>query len=130
MKKFLLLVVATMALVLAGCKAQTVVLTVTPADARVIANGAVYDCGSPIIIQAQRREELVIAAFKTGYETKKYAVDTQLSTLGKIEAWTSIMVLPAIGLFFDPAWELAENNITLELVPLAEDIEIIGELDF
>ena len=64
---------------------------------------------------------MVITAYKDGYRDKIYVVDYSLSTLGKIEAWTSIFILPAIGLCFDNAWALNENNITLTLEPLTPE---------
>ena len=49
------------------------------------------------------------------------SVDYQLSTLGVIEACTSIFILPAFGLFADTAWELKENNVTLTLDPITPE---------
>ena len=96
-------------------------LDVVPADARVIANGVEYNNKSPIFIEANTGKQLVITAYKDGYRDKIYVVDYSLSTLGKIEAWTSIFILPAIGLCFDNAWALNENNITLTLEPLTPE---------
>jgi hypothetical protein len=63
----------------------------------------------------------MITAYKEGYREKIHAIDYSLSTLGKIEACTCIFVLPVIGLFFDNAWELKENNVDLVLEPLSDE---------
>ena len=106
---------------LCGCRTQIVTLDVIPADARVIANGVEYNNKSPIFIEASTGKQLLITACKEGYRDKIYAIDYSLSTLGKIEAWTSIFILPAFGLLFDNAWTLNENNVTLFLEPVSEE---------
>lgn len=121
MKKMMLLGFTAAMMFMCGCRTQIVTLDVIPADARVIANGVEYNNKSPIFIEAATGKQLVITAYKDGYRDRIYAVDYSLSTLGKIEAWTSILVLPAVGLFFDTAWTLNENNITLTLEPLTPE---------
>lgn len=111
---------AAMALI-CGCKTQIVTVDVIPADARVIANGVEYSNKSPIFIEACSAKQLAITAYKEGYRDKLYAVDYSLSTLGKIEAWTSIFILPAFGLLCDNAWTLNENNVTLTLEPITDE---------
>ena len=106
---------------LCGCRTQVVALDVIPADARVIANGVEYNNKSPIFIEASTSKQLLITAYKEGYRDKIYAIDYSLSTLGKIEACTSIFIFPAIGLLFDNAWTLNENNVTLILEPVTEE---------
>lgn len=106
---------------LCGCRTQIVTLDVIPADARVIANGVEYNNKSPIFIEASTGRQLLITAYKEGYRDKLYVIDYSLSTLGKIEAWTSIFILPAFGLLFDNAWTLKENNVTLILAPLTPE---------
>ena len=106
---------------LCGCRTQVVALDVIPADARVIANGVEYNNKSPIFIEASTSKQLLITAYKEGYRDKNYAIDYSLSTLGKIEACTSIFIFPAIGLLFDNAWTLNENNVTLILEPVTEE---------
>ena len=112
---------ALAAAMLCGCRTQIVTLDVIPADARVIANGVEYNNKSPIFIEANTGKQLLITAYKEGYRDKLYAVDYSLSTLGKVEAWTSILILPAFGLLFDNAWKLNQNNITLILEPLTPE---------
>lgn len=121
MKKMVILSFAAMMMFISGCRTQIVTLDVVPADAKVIANGVAYDNKSPIFIEAETGKQLVITAYKEGYRDKIYAVDYSLSTLGKIEAWTSIFIFPAFGLLFDNAWTLNENNITLTLEPLTPE---------
>ena len=96
-------------------------MNVFPADATVIANGVEYKNKSPMFIEANTGRQLMITAYKEGFREKIHAVDYSLSTLGKIEAWTSIFILPAFGLLFDNAWELKENNIELVLEPLSDE---------
>ncbi|MBR2440573.1 MAG: hypothetical protein IKB25_10290 [Lentisphaeria bacterium] len=106
---------------LCGCRTQIVTLDVIPADARVIANGVEYNNKSPIFIEANTGKQLLITAYKDGYRDKLHVIDYSLSTLGKIEAWTSILILPAFGLLFDNAWTLNQNNVTLILEPLTPE---------
>ena len=121
MKKIMLFGIAAAAVLLTGCRTQIVTVDVVPADATVIANGVEYSNKSPIFIETSTSNQLLITAYKEGYRDKIYAIDYQLSTLGKIEAWTSIFVLPAFGLFADTAWELKENNVTLILEPVTPE---------
>ncbi len=110
---------AVLAVLVCSCRTQIVAVDVQPADARVIANGVEYNNKSPFFIEANTAKQLLITAYKEGYREKIYAVDYSLSTLGVVEAWTSIFIFPAIGLLFDNAWELNENNITITLEPVS-----------
>ncbi|MDR0932783.1 MAG: hypothetical protein LBM70_07190 [Victivallales bacterium] len=121
MKKMTLAGFAVALMALLGCRTQIVTVDVVPADAKVIANGVEYNNKSPIFIEADTGKQLVITAYKEGYRDKLYVVDYSLSQLGKIEAYTSIFILPVFGLFFDTAWTLNENNITLTLEPLTDE---------
>lgn len=111
-----------------GCRTQIVTLDVIPADARVIANGVEYNNSSPMFIEAETGKQLMITAYKEGYREKIHVVDYKLSTLGKIEACTAILILPAVGLLFDTAWTLKENNVTLTLEPLTPEAKREAEL--
>ena len=128
MKKMMVLGFAAALALLCGCRTQIVTLDVIPADARVIANGVEYNNKSPIFIEAETGKQLMITAYKDGYRDKIYAVDYTLSTLGKIEAWTSIFLFPAFGLLFDNAWTLKENNVTLTLEPLTPEAKAEAEI--
>lgn len=110
-------------LFMCGCRTQIVTLDVIPADARVIANGVAYDNKSPIFIEAPTGKQLAITAYKDGYRDNLYVIDYSLSKLGKIEAWTSIFIIPAFGLLFDNAWQLNENNITITLEPITPEAQ-------
>lgn len=121
MKKVLIFGLSALAVLLCGCRTQIVTVNVFPADATVIANGVEYRNKSPMFIEANTGKQLMITAYKEGYREKIHAIDYSLSTLGKIEACTCIFVLPAIGLFFDNAWELKENNVELVLEPLTDE---------
>lgn len=122
MKKITGLACLTLAVaLLCGCRTQIVTLDVIPADAKIIANGVEYNNKSPIFIEAGTGKQLLITAYKEGYRDKIYVIDYTLSTLGKIEACTSIFILPAFGLLFDNAWTLKENNVTLILDPLTPE---------
>lgn len=121
MKKMMIFSFAIAMIALCGCRTQLVTVDVVPADARVIANGVNYDHKSPVFIEASTGKQLAITAYKEGYRDKLYVVDYSLSTLGKVEAWTSIFILPAFGLFFDTAWTLDENNVTLTLEPITPE---------
>lgn len=122
MKKLTMIsLLAAAAMALSGCRTQIVTVDVIPSDARVIANGVEYNNKSPIFIEANTGKQLLITAYKDGYRDKLYVIDYSLSTLGKVEAWTSILILPAFGLLFDNAWSLKQNNVTLILEPLTPE---------
>ena len=121
MKKIMLFGIAAAAVLLTGCRTQIVTVDVVPADATVIANGVEYSNKSPIFIETSTSNQLLITAYKEGYREKSYVIDYQLSTLGVIEACTSIFILPAFGLLADTAWELKENNVTLTLGPITPE---------
>ena len=121
MKKIMLFGIAAAAVLLTGCRTQIVTVDVVPADATVIANGVEYSNKSPIFIETSTSNQLLITAYKEGYREKSYVIDYQLSTLGVIEACTSIFILPAFGLLADIAWELKENNVTLTLDPITPE---------
>lgn len=121
MKKIMLFGIAAAAVLLTGCRTQIVTVDVVPADATVIANGVEYSNKSPIFIETSTSNQLLITAYKEGYREKSYVIDYQLSTLGVIEACTSIFILPAFGLLADTAWELKENNVTLTLDPITPE---------
>lgn len=121
MKKIILFGIAAAAVLLTGCRTQIVTVDVVPADATVIANGVEYSNKSPIFIETSTSNQLLITAYKEGYREKSYVIDYQLSTLGVIEACTSIFILPAFGLLADTAWELKENNVTLTLDPITPE---------
>ncbi len=112
--------------VLCGCSifnksSQIVTITVYPADARLIVNGVEHHTFSPQIIEAIPSREMIITAYKPGYRERVYTVDYQLSSTGKIDAWASILLFPAIGLWTNGAWELKENNIMLKLDELTPE---------
>ena len=121
MKKIMLFGVTAAVALLTGCRTQIVTVDVVPADATVIANGVKYTNNSPIFVETSTSNQLLITAYKEGYREKNYVIDYQLSTLGKIEALTSIFIFPAFGLFADTAWELKENNVTLILEPVTPE---------
>ena len=102
---------------------QLVSVTVTPSDAYVIANGVEYHSLSPMFISVPTRDALLITAYKPGYRTAYYAVDSELSSTGKLDALGSIFILPAAGLFSNGAWRFAESNIKIELQPLPDPEE-------
>ena len=102
---------------------QLVSVTVTPSDAYVIANGVEYHSLSPMFISVPTRDALLITAYKPGYRTAYYAVDSELSSTGKLDAIGSIFILPAAGLFSNGAWKFAESNIKIELQPLPDPEE-------
>ena len=102
---------------------QLVSLTVTPSDAYVIANGVEYHTLSPMFISVRTKDALLITAYKPGYRTAYYAVDSELSSTGKLDALGGIFILPAFGLFSNGAWKFAESNIRIDLQPLPDPEE-------
>ena len=102
---------------------QLVSITVTPSDASVIANGVEYHTLSPMFISVPTRDALLVTAYKPGYRTAYYAVDSELSSTGKIDALGSIFILPASGLFSNGAWRFVESNIRIDLQPLPDPEE-------
>ena len=102
---------------------QLVSVTVTPSDAYVIANGVEYHTLSPMFISVPTRDALLITAYKPGYRTVFYAVDSELSSTGKLDALGAIFILPATGLFSNGAWRFVESNIKIDLQPLPDPEE-------
>ena len=122
MKKIMFLGMVAVVLTVCGCRTQIITVDVMPADATVIANGVEYRNKSPLFVETPTGKQLMITAYKEGYRDKIYAIDYKLSTVGKIETITGcILLLPFIGLCFDNAWELKENNVYLTLEPITED---------
>ena len=119
------------ALILSLCSAcsflargeQIVAVTVTPSDAYVIANGVEYHTLSPMFIEVPTRDALLITAYKPGYRTAYYAVDSELSSTGKLDALGAILILPAAGLFSNGAWRFTDSNIVINLQPLPDPEE-------
>ena len=119
------------ALILSLCSAcsflargeQIVAVTVTPADAFVIANGVEYHLLSPMFIEVPTRDALLITAYKPGYRTAYYAADSELSSTGKLDALGGIFILPAAGLLSNGAWRFTESNIVINLQPLPDPEE-------
>lgn len=95
-------------------------LTILPADAYVIINGIEYHSVSPQFVEVNPNRTLLITAYKPGYKEAFYAVNNQLSTVGTIDAFGSIFLIPFLGLFSSGAWELKETNIKIELEPLVD----------
>ena len=102
---------------------QIVSVTVTPSDAYVIANGAEYHMLSPMFIEVPTRDALLITAYKPGYRVAYYAVDSELSSTGKLDALGGIVILPALGLLSNGAWRFTESNIVIDLQPLPDPEE-------
>ena len=118
MKRMMYLGVVSALLLLCGCRTQIITVDVIPSDATVIANGVEYRNHSPLFIETPTGKQLMITAYKEGYRDQIYAIDYQLSTVGKIETITGCFLLvPFIGLCFDNAWELKETNVALTLEP-------------
>lgn len=129
MKTIFLAVFSAMILALtSGCSflargEQIVSVTVTPSDASVIANGVEYHMLSPMFIEVPTRDALLITAYKPGYRTVYYAADSELTFTGKLDAFGSILILPAAGLLSNGAWKFAESNIRIDLQPLPDPEE-------
>ena len=122
MKRTMFFGLASALLLLCGCRTQIITVDVAPSDATVIANGVEYRNNSPLFIETPTGKQLMITAYKEGYREKIYAIDYKLSTVGKIETITGcFLLLPFIGLCFDNAWELKENNVYLTLEPLTPE---------
>ena len=102
---------------------QIVAVTVTPADAYVIANGVEYHTLSPMYIEVPTRDALLVTAYKPGYRTAYYAADSELSSTGKLDALGAILILPATGLLSNGAWRFTESNIVINLQPLPDPEE-------
>lgn len=100
---------------------QIVTVTTDPDDATVIANGIQYPSRSPQFIETRTGREFLLSVYKPGYKESLYVVDYQLSSTGKIDAWSSILIFPMFGLFSNGAWELKENNIKIKLEPLPQE---------
>lgn len=132
LSQFALALTAVSLLLLCGCSLTNrgprfVALTIKPVDSYVIINGVEYHHLSPQFVEVRPDRSLLITAYKPGYKEALYAVDYQLSNCGKIDAWASLLIFPAIGLLTDGAWELKENNITITLDPLPEMEELDAE---
>ena len=122
MKRMMFLGLAAALLTMCGCRTQIITVDVVPSDATVIANGVEYRNNSPMFIETPTGKQLMITAYKEGYREQIYAIDYQLSTVGKIETVAGCFLLvPFIGLCFDNAWELKETNIYLTLEPVSPE---------
>lgn len=115
--------VAAAALLCSACSflnqdSRIVTVTLEPADSKMIINGIEYAAFSPQFVSVNSVRELLITVYKPGYKERFYAVGSQLSSTGKIDAWGSFLLFPAIGLFSDGAWELKERNIFIKLEKL------------
>lgn len=131
-KNFAFIFAMAVILLQGGCSytnrgAKFVALTVKPADAYVIVNGVEYHHVSPQFIEVHPNRELMMTIYKPGYKERLYVVGNQLSTVGKIDAWGSILIFPFFGLFSNGAWELKEKNILINLDPLEEPEELSVE---
>ena len=122
MKRMMFLGLASVLLLVCGCRTQIITVDVVPSDATVIANGVEYRNHSPIFVETPTGKQLMITAYKEGYREQIYAIDYKLSTVGTIETITGCLLLvPFIGLCFDNAWELKETNVYLTLEPLTPE---------
>ena len=122
MKKMFFLGLIAVVLTVCGCRTQIITVNVVPSDATVLANGVEYRNGSPLFIETPTGKQLMITAYKEGYREQIYAIDYKLSTVGKIETITGCFILlPFIGLCFDNAWELKQNNVYLNLEPVSPE---------
>ncbi len=120
-------------LFLTGCSlyqssTQTVAVTLIPPDASVVINGLRYT-GSPLYIELPRWREALLAGHHPEYHVTYYVIDSKMSTTGVIDACFSFLIIPYFGLCSGGAWELAENNVVLELVPLPKKpTEVVEEV--
>ncbi len=131
-KNLIFVFAVTIILLQGGCSytnrgAKFVTVTVKPADAYIIVNGVEYHHVSPQYIEVHPNRELMMTVYKPGYREKLYVVGNHLSTVGKVDAWGSIFIIPFIGLFSNGAWELDEKNINIVLDPLEEVEELTIE---
>ncbi len=125
-KNIFLASLIAVSVMLSGCSFynrgyQIVTVTTDPDDATVIANGIQYPSRSPQFIETRTGREFLLSVYKPGYKESLYVVDYQLSSTGKIDAWSSILIFPMFGLFSNGAWELKENNIKIKLEPLPQE---------
>lgn len=125
-KNLFLASLIAVSVILSGCSFynrgyQIVTVTTDPDDATVIANGIQYPNRSPQFIETRTGREFLLSVYKPGYKESLYVVDYQLSSTGKIDAWSSILIFPMFGLFSNGAWELKENNIKIKLEPLPQE---------
>lgn len=121
--KFLVAILSAALVFASGCSLtnstlKLVTLTTDPVDCKVIANGVEYYNVSPQFIEVAPDRQMVISVYKPGYREGLYVVDYHLSSTGKIDAWSSILIFPMFGLLSKGAWELKENNIHIKLEPL------------
>ncbi|MEA4861767.1 MAG: hypothetical protein AB7F40_05590 [Victivallaceae bacterium] len=118
------LIMIAAAILAAGCSfcessTQIVAINVIPSNAKVLANGKTYS-GSPMFVQCNRSNELMLLAYCPGYRSESYVIGNHLSTTGILDACGTIFLFPYLGLCTNGAWALDETNITIRLQPLTE----------
>ncbi len=100
-------------------KTQVVSVSCKPADAKVIINGARFDC--PAKMHARRDKKLVLEAYRDGYEPYKETIDYHLNQTGEYDIAGSIfIIIPIIGLFFPGAWDLDQTEFEIQLTPAGQ----------
>ena len=121
MKKISFAVLASVLVLMCGCRTQIVTVNMVPADATVIANGVEYRNKSPLFIEANSARQLLLTVYKEGYREQIHVIDYQLSSVGKVETCMGFLILPLFGLFCDNAWQLKENNVDFVLTPISDE---------
>lgn len=120
MKKIICLILA-LSILTSGCsafvpKTQAVNVSCSEADATMQINGGQTYPGQ-VRVDAQRDKPLSIACYKQGYYPAQKSVHSSLSGTGIADLLGSfIFILPIIGFFSPGAWDLDENEVTVNMV--------------
>lgn len=98
---------------------QIVSVNCNPADTKLIVNGNRLDC--PTKMPARRDKQLVVEAYREGYEPYKETIDYHLNKMGEYDiAGTIFIIVPIFGLLFPGAWDLDQTEIDIQLTPVGQ----------
>jgi hypothetical protein len=120
MKKIISLTLA-ISMIISGCsafvpKTQTVTASCSEPDATLQVNGGQTYTGKTQI-EARRDKVFSYSCFKQGYYPAQKSVSYSISPTGIADFIGSmIFLVPIIGIFMPGAWDLDEDNVTINMV--------------
>ncbi len=98
---------------------QIISVNCNPADTKVVINGSRFDC--PAKMHVRRDKQLVVEAYRDGYEPYKEMIDYHLNKTGEYDiAGTIFIIVPIFGLLFPGAWDLDQTDIDIQLTPVGQ----------
>lgn len=120
MKKIIAVILAISVLI-SGCsafvpKTQTVTASCSEPDAILQINGGQTYTGQ-VKLDARRDKVFSYTCFKQGYYPAQKSVSYSISPTGVADfVGSMIFIIPVIGIFTPGAWDLDENNVTINMI--------------